>query len=233
MRRIHLAVQALIVLTVVTLVSWPQFRPARTQHSVWRYAPAVVLEARATDAARFAGNPTERMTRPTVGVDQTAPEAPVSVTTPAQGQRRLEYHASAAVAAAGARLNALLGSARTSLNAPIPYARVVLRNIRTGQVLARAVANELGQFSFIDVTANAYIVELLGPDGSVVAASPIVSLSLGDVRTTEIRAAAAATTVALSFSNTMTSTLLQATAAAASSDVTRTTSTLTPQESSR
>ena len=44
---------------------------------------------------------------------------------------------------AGGKLNALIGFAKTALNAPIPYARLVLRNIRTGQIVARITADEL------------------------------------------------------------------------------------------
>ena len=55
MRRTHLGVQIAIVLAMVAFVSWPQFRPVRAQ-SVWRYAPAAVLQARTLDAARYAGD---------------------------------------------------------------------------------------------------------------------------------------------------------------------------------
>lgn len=230
MRYLHLAVQASVVLTMVSFVSYPQYRPAaRTQPragAVWHYVPEAVVEARANDAARFAGNPA-LMQRPIRPVEQTAP-----VINPVPTQAR-SYYTTPAVAAAGAKINALLGVAKTSLNAPIPYARVVLRNLRTGRALAETVADDEGQFSFVDVEATAYIVELLGPDGSVVAASPLVTLSPGDVRKLEIRAASTAQTVAASLSNTMTSTLPQMTAAAAGNDVTRTTSAMTPQESSR
>ena len=55
MRRTHLGVQIAIVLAMVVFVSWPQFRPVRAQ-SIWRYAPAAVLQARTLDAARYAGD---------------------------------------------------------------------------------------------------------------------------------------------------------------------------------
>ena len=65
------------------------------------------------------------------------------------------FYLSPAVAALGGKLNALLGFARTSLNAPIPYARVLLRNILTGQVMGRGVANDQGMFSFVDLDVRA------------------------------------------------------------------------------
>ena len=51
MRRTHLAVKAALVLVLMALVSWPQFRPVSA--GVWRYVPAAVLQARSADAARF------------------------------------------------------------------------------------------------------------------------------------------------------------------------------------
>ena len=235
MRRTHLGVQAAIVLTMVTLVSWPQFRPARTQ-SVWRYAPASVLEARTNDAARFAGDRAAAAARrPSMGLDQAAfTAATTSAQNPlGQAQNGPAFYTAPAVASLGGKLNALIGTARTSLNVPIPYAQVVLRNLRTGQVMARTYANQEGRFSFLDLDANAYVVELIGPDGAVVAASPMVSVARGDVKQTEVRVAAAAATIVKSFGSTTAPTIQLATTAAASNDITRTTPTLTTQESSR
>ena len=235
MKRAHLAVQAAIVLTMVASVSWPQFRPVRAQ-SVWRYVPAAILQAKTTDAARFTGEARPNAVRAGAGLDNAAFRTPMDTTALnplANQQVDPSYFTPAAVAVLGGKMNALLGFARTSLNTPIAYARVVLRNLRTGQVQARTVANERGEFSFVDLEANAYVVELLGPDGSVVAASPLVSMARGDVRQTELRVAASAATVAASFGNNLDPRLQQATAVAASSDVTRTTSAQTTQESPR
>ena len=52
MKRTHLAVKAAIILVLMALVSWPQFRPLSA--TVWRYVPATALQARSADAARFA-----------------------------------------------------------------------------------------------------------------------------------------------------------------------------------
>ena len=234
MRRTHLGVQAAIVLTMVAFVSWPQFRPVRAQ-SVWRYAPKAVLEARTNDAARFAGDKSAAARRPNFAFNVAAFATTTQTTAQnllTESQAREDYTPTA-VAALGGKLNALVGFARTSLNAPIPYARVALRNIRTGGVFARTVANDQGWFSFLDLDSNAYLVELLGADGSVVATSPMVSLARGDLRQTEVRVAAAAATVVRSFGSVMTPTEPQATTVATSNGVTRTTPTLTTQESSR
>jgi len=236
MRRTHLAVQAAIVLTMVASVSWPQFRPVRTQaQSVWRYVPDAVLQAKTNDAARFTDGARAAGAWAGAGLDNaTFTTLDTTARNPlATQQADPSYFTPAAVAVLGGKMNALLGFARTSMNTPIAYARVVLRNLRTGQIHARTVANERGEFSFVDLEANAYVVELLGPDGSVVAASPLVSMARGDVRQTELRVAASATTVTASFGNTLDPTLQQAAAVAASSDVTRTTTAQTTQESPR
>src|SRR5436190_4809698 len=198
MRRTHLAVQAAIVLTMVAFVSWPQFRPVRAQ-SVWRYVPSAVLQAQTDDAARFAGTATAAAAqRRVMGLDQTSLSDPTqagAVDAMGRATGPLSY-TSQAVAAAGGKLNALVGIAQTSLHMPIPFARVVLRNIGTGQVFARTTANEHGLFSFLDLDANTYLVELVDGDGSVVATSSLVTMARGDVKQTIVRTAAAAGTVA-------------------------------------
>jgi hypothetical protein len=141
-------------------------------------------------------------------------------------QANRPFYTPYAVAALGGKLNALTGLARTSLNAPIPYAKVLLRNIRTGQVMARATANDQGQFSFLDLDSSSYVVELLGEDGSVVAASPMVALGLGDVRQTDVHAAASAASLNASFGNSLDSSNPQLTTVAANNDVTRTSAAL-------
>jgi len=213
MKRTHLGVQAAVILTMVTLVSWPEFRPVRAQ-SVWRYVPAAVLEARTSDAARFVGD--HATLPPAMSLNQTAFNGPKVPDASAD-------YATPAAAAAGGKLSALRGIARTSLNASIPYARVVLRDIRTGQVLAQAIANADGQFTFTDVEANSYIVELLGADGAVVATSSMLTIARGELRLTEVRVAAAAAAVRASLGNTLAPTAPQATTIASSNNVTRTT----------
>lgn len=213
MKRAHLGVQAAVVLTMVALVSWPEFRPVRAQ-SVWRYVPSAVLQARTSDAARFAGDKVAR--RPAMALDGAAFATTKVPSAPA-------YYLTPAAAEAGGKVNALRGVARTSLNASIPQARIVLRNIRTGQVLAETTANEEGQFTFLDVESNAYIVELLDADGAVVATSPMVMMMRGELRLVEVRVAAAAAAIKASLGNRLTPTAPQATTIASSNNVTRTT----------
>jgi hypothetical protein len=225
MSRTHLGIQSVIVLAMVAFAGWPQFRPARAQ-SIWRYVPSAVLQARTLDAARYAGSSAPRVSQPIPDVQPAAPLAPL------QAQNAPLEFVPGAVAMLGGKVNALVGLARNSLNAPIPYARVLLRNIDSGAVRERATADELGRFSFVDLEPNAYVVELLGPDGSVVAASSLVTMSRGQVERTEVRVAAAAQTVAVSLGNEMTPTIQDVTMIASSNDVTRTTTTQAPRVTS-
>jgi len=232
MRRTHLGVQAAIVLAMVALVSYPQFRSVRAQ-SVWRYVPQAVLAARANDAARFAG---DARTRSGMAVTNSAAfetAAGAGVQNALTGAAGAMFYTPLDVAAAGGKVNALLGVARNSLNMPIPYARVVLRNVRTGMVLGRTLADARGLFQFLDLEANGYVVELLGADGAVVAASPIVTMARGAVRQTEVRVAATAATVTASLGDTLTPTAPQVTTIASSNDVTRTTTQQTTAVSPR
>lgn len=231
MKRTHLGLQAIIVLTMVWFVSWPEFRPVRAQ-SIWRYSPEAVLEARTADAARYATAAAASSRQVSAGERSsltrfvtTQPDSPVANDLP------LEF-TPGAIAALGGRDNALVGLAQNSLNAVIPRARVVLRDIRTGEALQQTTADELGQFSFIDLAPSEYVVELLGPDGAVVAASEVVTTSKGSLLRTVVRVAAAATAVVAVLSMQLSPTLPEVNTLATSSDVTRTITTQTPRVTS-
>ena len=232
MNRTHFGVQAAIVLTMVMFVSWPHFRPVRAQ-AVWRYVPATVQQAKTDDAARYSDTSATRTSVVGFGHAKytTAPTQSEDI-----GSQRRFYNAQAApfytpewVSAEGGKINAVIGLARNSLNMPIPYARLALRNIGTGQIEARATANQNGRFSFLDLDPSVYVVELLGADNSIVAASQLIAINRGEVRQTEVRTAASAAIVAATFGSNLTPTLPRTTAVAASSDVTRITSSLITQ----
>ena len=231
MKRTHLGIQAVIVLSMVWFVSWPEFRPVRAQ-SIWRYSAEAVLEARAADAARYTTAAAASNRRGSTA-ETSSPTPLVSTLHDASAVNdvRLEF-TPGPIAALGGRDNALVGLAQNSLNAVIPRARVVLRDIRTGEALQQTTADELGQFSFIDLAPSDYIVELLGQDGSVVAASETVTTSKGRLLRIVVRVAAAATAVAAVLSLELSPTLPQVNTLATISDVTRTTTTQTPRVTS-
>src|SRR5215510_12119739 len=107
MKRAHLGIQAIIVLIVVSFVSWPQFRPVRVQ-SIWRYTPAAVLEARTTDAARYTGAAPASSRQPVI--EELSSSSPEIAPTPhgsAVVDDALPESTPGAIAALGGKENAL------------------------------------------------------------------------------------------------------------------------------
>src|SRR5262245_56410599 len=230
MTRTHLGIQAIIVLAMVSFVSWPQFRPVRAQ-SIWRYTPAAVLEARTIDAARYSGTANAPSGRTFIGNSSSTQRLATLPAAAVIDGAQPEF-TPGAIAAFGGRDNAVVGLAQNSLNASIPHARVVLRNIRTGEAVQQVTADALGQFWFVDLAPSEYVVELLGQDGAVVAASEVVKTSKGRLLRTVVRVAAASAAVLAVLSNQLWPSRDYATALATSSDVTPTTTTQLPRVTS-
>jgi hypothetical protein len=222
MKPARLSVQALIVIALIVLVSRPQFRPLRAA-SVWLTQDATTETQTAESLDQLSS--TER--RASVGrgrafTDQDRSRQQTGSGLNAQAQRFFSTPSN--VATLGGKLNALVGRARTSTNTPIPYAKILLRNIRTGQIEARATANEEGVFSFLDLTNSSYVMELVGADGSVLASSEMVAVAVGDLKDATIRVAinSAAVMAGTAFGGNVSTTLNQASLVAGSNNVTRT-----------
>jgi hypothetical protein len=222
----RLLIQTLLVFGIIALVSWPEIRQPRPL-SVWRYVPDLEQTVEAEELAAFSATAEERR-RSGYSTDVTlggnAPLAPGGVDRRLRpGERpQMAINLPVDILALGAKVNAVMGRARTSLNTPIPYARLILRDIRTGAIIGRVTANEEGRYSFLDVGASAYVVELIGPDGSVVAASEMVAMAPGDVRETTVRVGANAISLAAQFSGRLSASLAD-TLNAAGDDVGRAT----------
>jgi hypothetical protein len=224
-KRTHLGLQAFFILLLIALVSWPEFRPVRAA-SVWRYSPEALTRAQAEELAGFSyeENAGRRARQNDLSYRADIREAATTQgrTRGADDIQTPTFTPPAAVTEVGGQINAVLGRARTSLNTPIPYARVLLRNIRTGAIEKRATANEEGRYTFLDVNDSAYIVELIGSDGSVVASSEMVAMAAGDVRETTVRVSANANATAATFNNRLGGTLTESTINAQLNNVTRT-----------
>ena len=85
--------------------------------------------------------------------------------------------------AAGTRSNALTviqGNALNSANAPLPDTLVRLRDAHFGRVIETRLTDKSGMFEFKVVDPGTYIVELLGQDQRVLAASQILNVNAGD-----------------------------------------------------
>jgi len=72
------------------------------------------------------------------------------------------------------------GTALTSTNSPVANSPVRLRDTRRGRIVAELVTDKAGTFVFGLIDPSSYVVELVGRDGWVLAASEMVSLGPGE-----------------------------------------------------
>jgi hypothetical protein len=73
------------------------------------------------------------------------------------------------------------GNALTSTNGILTDATVRLRDARFGRIVDVTVTDKAGVFIFRQVSPGTYVIELVGPDGSVLAASQLLDVNAGDV----------------------------------------------------
>jgi hypothetical protein len=166
MNRLRFRVQVAAVAALVVLVGWPRFRPAPAV-TVWASRapapqPELVLDDPRVRAAEDSGSSFARA----------IPDEPRSISD------------------LGAKVDAIVGRARTLANQPVPYARVTLRDASSGRIAARTTADRSGRFVFLDVTSGGYVLELTGADGSAIATSGLVTVSDGDLQQATVRLAA-------------------------------------------
>lgn len=86
-----------------------------------------------------------------------------------------------------ARFAAVVGVAWQSDNTPIPYARVRLRDVSTGRAAGHTVANEAGRFTFADIAAGSYVVELVNENGKVLTVGHSFTVARGETVATFVR----------------------------------------------
>jgi hypothetical protein len=91
-----------------------------------------------------------------------------------------------AIARAGADAT-VQGTAVDALGRVLPKAVVRLRDARTGQIFATDLSDKAGLFSFGSVDPGLYVVEIVGPDKTVLAASSLLSVDPGQVVSTALR----------------------------------------------
>jgi topoisomerase IA-like protein len=72
------------------------------------------------------------------------------------------------------------GNALDSTNSPMSGALVRLRDARFGRIVDTQLTDKAGLFAFRSVEPGSYIVELLGKDQSILAASQLLNVSAGD-----------------------------------------------------
>ena len=93
------------------------------------------------------------------------------------------------------------GVAWNSDNSPLPAAKVRLRNLHTGRVDGSAVTTEIGQFTFTGLASGAYVIELVGDSGSVMAVGQGFRIETGETVATFVRLPARQSWFAGAFSN--------------------------------
>lgn len=62
---------------------------------------------------------------------------------------------------------------------PLPNVSVRLRNVDTGQLVGNTTTNAQGQFSFANLPAGNFVVETVGPNGTILGTSATVALTPG------------------------------------------------------
>jgi len=77
-------------------------------------------------------------------------------------------------------LTVIQGNALSSTNAPMPDTLVRLRDARFGRVIETQITDKAGMFAFKVVDPGSYIVEIVGNDQTLLAASQILNVNAGD-----------------------------------------------------
>jgi len=72
------------------------------------------------------------------------------------------------------------GNALTSTNGQLANMRVRLRNARFGGIVDTQVTDQSGIFTFRGIDPGTYIVELIGEDQTILAASQILNINAGE-----------------------------------------------------
>jgi hypothetical protein len=79
------------------------------------------------------------------------------------------------------------GSALSSVNAPLANMAVRLRNARNGRAVETQLTNQAGHFVFRGIDPGTYVVELLSPTQTVLAASQLLSVNAGETASTVVK----------------------------------------------
>jgi len=87
----------------------------------------------------------------------------------------------------GTIVTTIQGSALTSRNGALAHVKIRLRNAGVGRVVDTTITDEVGSFTFHPGDPGTYIVEIMGDDRTVLAASELINVNAGDVITTVVK----------------------------------------------
>jgi hypothetical protein len=85
------------------------------------------------------------------------------------------------------RPTTIYGNALDSANGPLPNAPVRLRDARYGRIIETQYTDKAGLFEFERLEPGTYIVEILGDDQSILAASQLININAGDSATAVVK----------------------------------------------
>jgi Carboxypeptidase regulatory-like domain len=86
----------------------------------------------------------------------------------------------------------ITGEARNASGQPLPSAKLRLRDMRTGAVVAEATADKAGAFTFTGIyPGNSYVIELVDTSGRVIGLSPNLTVGAGATLNVVVTATAA------------------------------------------
>jgi len=85
------------------------------------------------------------------------------------------------LAARNTSLTTIQGNALDSTNGNLPNALVRLRDARFGRIVDTELTDKSGLFTFRTLDPGSYIVEVIGNDSSVLAASEILNIEAGEI----------------------------------------------------
>jgi len=84
-------------------------------------------------------------------------------------------------------LSSIQGNAVTSSNAELGNTAVRLRDVRFGRIVDTQVSDKTGAFTFKAVDPGSYIVEVMGQDRTVLAATQVLNVNAGQALSTVVK----------------------------------------------
>jgi hypothetical protein len=86
-----------------------------------------------------------------------------------------------------APVTSIRGNVFDAANGPMVNMTVRLRDARFGRIIDTQVTDKVGMFAFTPADPGSYIVEVMGDDRTVLAASDIIDVNTGDAATTIVK----------------------------------------------